>query len=758
MAATEQVPMSAFDKEAMPYAKMEANLEKFRARWNKPMGLAEKIIYSHLEDVNQEVEKGKSYLYLRPDRVAMQDATAQMAVLQFMSGGIPKVAVPTSIHADHLINALDKGAEADLAAAKETNAEIYKFLENAAAKYGMGFWGPGSGIIHQIVLENYAFPGGFIIGTDSHTPNAGGLGMIAVGVGGADAVDVMADLPLELRAPKIMGVKLTGTLNPWAAPKDVILELLGRITVAGGTGYIVEYFGSGVESLSCTGAATICNMGAEIGATCSIFPFTKRQDEYLRATGRAAIADLAAKHAKLLSADEVADPSTLYDTVLEIDLSTLAPHLNGPHTPDRATIVGEPMTQAAAANNWPLDVLVCLIGSCTNSSYEDLSRAAEVCKQALAAGITKTKAKFFISPGSEQTRATIEKDGIAEAFRAVGGIILSNACGPCIGQWKRTDTPKGVRNTIVHSYNRNFIARNDANPETQAFIGSPELVTAIAFAGRLNFDPRKDMIDGKLLLKAPVGAALPPTGYDKGADVYQAPATDPSTVQIIFDPKSERLAPLEPFAAWDGKDLVDLPMLIKVRGKCTTDHISPAGVWLKYRGHLDNISNNMFLTAVNDANGKPDLVKSQLTGEFGPIAKVARAYKAAGVQWVVIGENNYGEGSSREFAALEPRHLNGIVIIAKSFARIHESNLKKQGLLPFTFADPADYTKISSDDRLSFLNLAAQLVPGKQVEMLVKPASGEAPFTVRLNHSMNDVQISWFRAGSALNELAKKGK
>jgi len=707
------------------------------------------------------VEKGKSYLYLRPDRVAMQDATAQMAILQFMSSGMPRVAVPTSVHTDHLIDALDKGAEQDLAEAVKLNREVYNFLSHAAAKYGMGYWRPGAGIIHQIVLENYAFPGGMMIGTDSHTPNAGGLGMIAVGIGGADAVDVMANLPLELKCPKILGVKLTGSLGPWVTPKDVIMHLTHKLTVSGGTGYIVEYFGPGVESISCTGMATICNMGAEVGATCSIFPYNKRHDEFLRATGRADIADLALKFKDLLRADSE-DPA-IYDKVVEINLSELEPVINGPATPDRSTPIGPAMTKAAQENNWPLDLRVTLIGSCTNSSYEDLSRAAEVCRQALAHGM-KTKTIFYISPGSEQVRATIERDGIADAFRAVGGMLLSNSCGPCIGQWKRTDIdPKSkTRNSIIHSYNRNFVARADGNPETLSFISSPEFVTALAFAGRLDFDPRNmDLIgaDGKpWRLVPPVGSPLPVGNtYDQGRDVYQPPAADPSTVEVTFEPSSERLQPLAPFSAWDGRDFANVPILIKIRGKTTTDHISPAGPWLKFRGHLDNISNNLLLTAISDANGKPNLVKNQLTGEWGPVAATARAYKAAGLRWVIIGDTNYGEGSSREQAALEPRHLGACAIITRSFARIHESNLKKQGLLALTFANPADYDRISADDRVSLLHLD-QLAPGKQVMLTVHPASGAPAFEIPLNHTMNQAQIDWFRAGSALNQLAAKCK
>jgi len=755
-----KVPMSNYDPEAyIDYDKMLARLAEFRKKWTKPMTYAEKILYGHLQDPTQEVEKQKSYLYLNPDRVAMQDATAQMAILQFMSSGIPRVAVPTTVHADHLIAAQDQGGDKDLESACETNKEVYDFLRAAAQEYHMGFWGPGSGIIHQLVFENYAFPGGMMIGTDSHTPNAGGMGMIAVGIGGADAVDVMAGLPLELKAPKIIGVHVTGKMDPWVSPKDVILWVCGQLTVSGGTGCIIEYYGPGVEEISCTGQATICNMGAEVGATCSIFPYNKRQDEFLRATGRKDIADLALRYKDTLLC---ADKDCVYDKVLELNLSELAPHINGPASPDRATQLPD-MAAHLAKGGWVDELLVCLIGSCTNSSYEDLSRAADICRQAAAHG-TKIKTKFYISPGSEQIRATIERDGIADVFRSVGGVILANACGPCIGQWKRKDIDptSGFKNSILHTYNRNFVARADGNKETHAFIGSPAIVTALAFGGRLTFDPRKDELEAadgtKYLLKAPVGRALPEGDtYAKGRDVYLAPPADGKDVVVPFKEGSERLAPLQPFPAWDGKDVIDAPILIKIRGKCTTDHISQAGKWLRFRGHLDNISNNLFLTAVNDANEKQDCVKNQLTGEFGPVAATARAYKAAGLKWVVIGDSNYGEGSSREHAALEPRHLGGVAIITRNIARIHESNLKKQGVLALTFADPADYDRISGDDRVSLIGLT-ELKEGSRVTLHVKPASGAAEFDVPLNHTLNQAQIEWFRAGSALNMLAAAQK
>eukprot|EP00727_Mastigamoeba_balamuthi_P008915 m51a1_g4646 putative aconitate mitochondrial-like (755) ;mRNA; r:4031-6848 len=748
------VPISHYEQGTpLPHEKLLANLREFRKRWDKPLTYAEKQIYSHLEDPHQEVVRGSSYLYLRPDRVAMQDATAQMAILQFMSSGMNKTAVPSTVHCDHLIQAQD-GAEPDMANALKTNAEVYQFLHSAAAKYGMGFWRPGSGIIHQIVLENYAFPGGMIIGTDSHTPNAGGLGMIAVGIGGADAVDVMAGLPLELKAPKIMGVKLTGRLGEWVSAKDVILHIAGKLTTEGGTGYVLEYFGEGVQSLSCTGQASICNMGAEIGATCSVFPYNARMDEYLRATGREAVAQhLRAYAAELLAADAGCEAS--YDKVIEIDLSALRPLVNGPATPDRSTPLAE-LGAFVRAQGWPTELRVGLIGSCTNSSYEDLSRAVEVCRQALAKGL-RMKSKFYITPGSEQVRATMERDGFTEVLRQVGGVLLANACGPCIGQWKRGDIQKGDVNMILHSYNRNFVARADGNPQTHALIGSPEVVTALALAGTLDFDPSRDELtaaDGsKFRLRAPQGTPLPVHGYAQGADVYEGPAADPSAVAVVFDAKSERLAPLQPFARWDGKDFVDCPVLIKIKGKCTTDHISQAGPWLKFRGHIDNISNNLLMGAINAENGTANAVKNQLTGEVDKVSTVARAYKAARLPWVVVGESNYGEGSSREHAALEPRHLGGCAIIVKSFARIHESNLKKQGLLALTFADPKDYDRIHGDDRVSLLDIAG-LAPGKPVVARVKPAAGEA-FEIQLRHTMNEAQIQWFRAGSALNELAK---
>ena len=693
----------------------------------------------------------------------MQDATAQMAMLQFISSGLPQTAVPSTIHCDHLIEGTTSpqpdrenscGADADLKHANSNNREVYNFLATAGAKYGVGFWKPGSGIIHQIVLENYAFPGGMMIGTDSHTPNAGGLGMCAVGVGGADAVDVMAGLPWELKAPKVIGVRLTGKLSKWTSPKDVILKVAGILTVKGGTGAIVEYFGPGVDAMSCTGMATICNMGAEIGATTSMFPYNARMRDYLVATGREGIAALADEFAPNLRADEGAQ----YDQLIEIDLSTLEPHVNGPFTPDLAHPLSK-FADALRANGWPTELKAGLIGSCTNSSYEDMQRAASVARQALAAGI-KSKVPFAISPGSEQIRATIARDGLMEVFEKVGGTVLANACGPCIGQWKRTDVAKGEANSIITSFNRNFAARNDSNPATHAFVASPEIVTAFAIAGDLTFNPEKDALvgaDGKeLRLESPYGDELPAKGFDPGADTYQAPppAGERAGVKVDVDPASNRLQLLAPFNAWDGKDIADAAILIKVKGKCTTDHISMAGPWLKFRGHLDNISNNMLIGAVNSANDKVNSVVNVVTGAEDAVPATARAYKAAGVRWVVVGDENYGEGSSREHAALEPRHLGGVAVIVKSFARIHETNLKKQGMLPLTFADPADYDKIAPTDRISILGLTS-LAPGKQLTLQGKRADGST-YSFPLNHTFNENQIQWFKAGSALNAMAQK--
>ncbi|XP_043598473.1 aconitate hydratase, mitochondrial-like [Bombus pyrosoma] len=749
--AANKVAMSKFDKDTyLPYDKLEEKLKVVKKRLTRPLTLSEKVLYSHLDEPDkQEIVRGTSYLRLRPDRVAMQDATAQMAMLQFISSGLPKVAVPSTIHCDHLIEA-QMGGEKDLKRAKDINKEVYNFLKTAGAKYGVGFWNPGSGIIHQIILENYAFPGLLMIGTDSHTPNGGGLGCLCIGVGGADAVDVMANIPWELKCPKVIGVKLTGTLKGWTSPKDIILKVAGILTVKGGTGAIVEYFGPGVDNISCTGMATICNMGAEIGATTSIFPYNYRMQDYLKATGRADIAAAADMHKKSLL---TADPNAKYDQLIELDLSTLEPHVNGPFTPDLAHPISK-LGDAAKKNGWPNEIKVGLIGSCTNSSYEDMGRCANIAKQALDHGL-KAKSAFNVTPGSEQIRATIERDGIADILRNFGGTVLANACGPCIGQWDRQDIKKGDKNTIVTSYNRNFTGRNDANPATHAFVTSPELVTALSIAGRLDFNPVTDKLKGKdgkeFLLKDPFGDELPSRGFDAGMETYDAPPVDGSSVKVDVSPTSERLQLLEPFDKWDGKDLTDMTILIKVKGKCTTDHISAAGPWLKYRGHLDNISNNMFIGAVNAENSEMNKVKNQLNGEWGKVPDVARHYKKNNVKWVAVGDENYGEGSSREHAALEPRHLGGRAIIVKSFARIHETNLKKQGLLPLTFANPSDYDKIQPTDKISLLGLN-DLAPGKPVKAEIKHKDGKVD-AITLNHTMNEQQISWFKAGSALNRM-----
>lgn len=730
------------------YAAIDDRLNAVRKHLNRPLTLSEKVLYGHLDDPEQAPVRGESFLKLRPERVALQDATAQMTVIQFMASSRPRVAVPCTIHCDHLI-AAEEGADQDMVRANEQHKEVYDFLSSAAKKYGMGFWKPGSGIIHQIILENYAFPGMLMIGTDSHTPNAGGLGACAIGVGGADAVDVLVGLPWELKAPKVIGVKLTGRLQEWASPKDVILKVAGILTVKGGTGAIVEYFGEGVESLSCTGMGTICNMGAEIGATTSMFPYNDRMATYLKATNRASVASLADSFKEHLKADE----NAVYDQLVEINLSELEAHVNGPFSPDLAHPLSK-FKEEVAKNGWPSELSAALIGSCTNSSYEDMTRAASVAKQANEHGL-KSKSIFNITPGSEQVRATISRDGILDTFTEAGGVVLANACGPCIGQWNRSDVPKGIPNSIITSFNRNFSQRNDGNPQTHAFVASPEIVTAMSFAGSLEFNPAEDMLKGpngvEFKLTAPTGEELPAKGFDPGLDTFQPPVDDGSSIEVAISPSSQRLALLEPFAPWDGKDYEDMPILIKARGKCTTDHISMAGPWLKYRGHLDNISNNMFIGAVNDENGDINNVRNVVTGEYGSVPDTARAYKAEGIRWVVIGDDNYGEGSSREHAALEPRHLGGVAIIVKSFARIHETNLKKQGLLPLTFVDPTDYDKVSSDDRISIIGLS-ELAPGKTVTMKVKKKEGTT-VDIFLNHSLNNEQIEWFKAGSALNKI-----
>ncbi|KAG8959658.1 Aconitate hydratase mitochondrial [Tulasnella sp. 419] len=750
-----KVPMSPLEKgNYINYQRIEDNLQVVRSRLNRPLTLSEKILYGHLDDPHhQDITRGTSYLKLRPDRVACQDATAQMAILQFMSAGMPTTAVPTTVHCDHLIEAQVGGVK-DLARAIDINREVYDFLATATAKYGIGFWKPGSGIIHQIILENYAFPGGLMIGTDSHTPNAGGLGMIACGVGGADAVDVMADLPWELKCPKVIGVNLTGQISGWTTPKDVILKVAGILTVKGGTGAIVEYKGPGVESLSCTGMATICNMGAEIGATTSMFPFNSRMTDYLNVTKRGDIAKYAQQFQHNLRADEGAE----YDQHIEINLSELEPHINGPFTPDLATPISK-FAEAVKTNNWPQELKVALIGSCTNSSYEDMSRSASIAKEAASHGLN-VKSKFTITPGSEQVRATIARDGQIGVFEDVGGLVLANACGPCIGQWDRRDVKKGEVNSIITSYNRNFTGRNDANPATHAFVASPDIVTAMAFAGDLTFNPLTDTLtgsDGKpFKFSDPSGHELPPRGYDPGEDTFQPPPEDRASVSVAVDPKSDRLQLLQPFKPWNGKEPKDLPILIKVHGKCTTDHISAGGPWLKYRGHLQNISQNCLIGAINSANMEANKVQNQVTGEWGGVPQTAAYYRDHGIKWVVIGDHNYGEGSSREHAALEPRYLGGLAIIVRSFARIHETNLKKQGMLALTFADPADYDKIKPDDRVDIKGLES-FAPGKNLTLAVKHVDGSVD-EISLAHSFNEGQIEWFKAGSALNLMAAKAK
>ncbi len=742
------------------YSEFADKLEKAREVVNRPLTYAEKILYTHLWDKStKELSGGKDYSELSPDRVAMQDATAQMALLQFMSAGRATTAVPSTVHCDHLIQA-QVGAKEDLSRATDENKEVYDFLESTSRKYGIGFWKPGAGIIHQVVLENYAFPGGMMIGTDSHTPNAGGLGMIAIGVGGADAVDVMAGMPWELKWPKLIGVKLTGKMSGWTSAKDVILKLAGILTVKGGTGAIVEYFGEGTNSISCTGKGTICNMGAEIGATTSLFPFDERMSSYLRITDRADVASLAEGNADNLKADKdvFENPEKYYDEVIEINLSELEPHLNGPFTPDKAWPISK-MKEAVKENDFPDKVSVALIGSCTNSSYEDIDRAASIAKQALAKGL-KAKSQYTITPGSEQVRATIERDGLLHTLTEVGGVTLANACGPCIGMWKRMDNKTDEKNTIVTSFNRNFAKRNDGNPKTLAFVASPEITTALAIAGSLSFNPMTDTLVNEkgeeVKLDPPTGEELPPKGFDKGEEGFVPPAKDGSSVEVIVKDDSERLQLLTPFKPWDGNDFVDFPLLLKAKGKCTTDHISMAGPWLRFRGHLDNISNNMFIGAINAFTGDPGKVKNTFTGETKSVPEVAREYKAKGVNWIVVGDENYGEGSSREHAAMEPRFLGGRAIIVKSFARIHETNLKKQGMLPLTFVNPADYDKIQEDDKLSIIGIT-ELSPEKQLKLVIKHKDGSTDEAM-LNQTMNKAQIEWFKAGSALNLIAKMNK
>jgi len=740
------------------YDTSRQRLEIVRARLGRPLTLAEKVLFGHLADPGGEtLDPGKAYIQLQPDRVAMQDATAQMALLQFMLSSRDTTSVPSTVHCDHLILARS-GAEEDVEAAIDLNREVYDFLQSTSARYGIGFWKPGSGIIHQVVLENYAFPGGMMIGTDSHTPNAGGLGMVAVGVGGADAVDVMAGFNWEVLQPEIVGIHLKGSLHGWAAPKDVILKLLGILTVKGGTNRIIEYFGPGVESISATGKATITNMGAELGATTSIFPYDRRMKTYLDATNRARIAALAEANSDLLTADpEVdADPDTYYAKVVDFDLDTLEPHIVGPHTPDLARPVSQ-MAADVVANGYPDRLTAGLIGSCTNSSYEDITRAADVATQALRHG-AKAKTTLWVTPGSEQIEATIERDGQMKTLSDLGATVLANACGPCIGQWKRGDISDGEVNSIISSFNRNFAKRNDGNPHTNSFISSPEIVVAYSLAGRLSFNPMTDTVDGEdgpFMLDPPQPAPeIPPDGFIFKADGFLAPPDDRATIEINVRDDSQRLQLLAPFSRWDGADYEGLAVLMKARGKCTTDHISQAGPWLRFRGHIDNISDNLFLGAVNSFADDPGVGIDVETGEARPLPELARSYKERGIRWVAVGDENFGEGSSREHAAMEPRHLGGVAVITRSFARIHETNLKKQGMLPLTFADPADYEKIRVDDRISIVGLAG-LEPGVRLTAVVNHADGTED-RIQLDHSLNEEQLEWFKAGSALNVLRRK--
>ncbi len=754
MAVTASTPIDLINS---VYERLGQRVEGGRSQMGRPLTYAEKVLVNHLRDPRQALERGKSYTDLDPDRVAMQDATAQMALLQFMTAGLPQVAVPATVHCDHLIQAREDG-KVDLLAALETNHEVYDFLESVSARYGVGFWKPGSGIIHQVVLEQYAFPGGMMIGTDSHTPNAGGLGMVAIGVGGADAVDVMTGYPFNVRWPKLIGVHLTGELNGWSAPKDIILKVAEVLTVRGGTGAIVEYFGPGATSISCTGKATICNMGAEIGATTSIFAYDDAMARYLTATGRAEVAEAARGVAQHLRADDevLADPGSYFDQVIEIDLSTLEPLINGPHTPDRARRVSD-LGAEARAEGWPTEISAALVGSCTNSSYEDITRAASIARQAAAAGLT-CQTELMVTPGSEQVRATIERDGLLADFERIGAVVLANACGPCIGQWARSDVHEGDANTIVTSYNRNFPKRNDGFASTLAFVTSPETVVALALAGTVDFNPLTDTLtnaDGQAVqLEVPVGEELPAQGFTPGESGFIAPPTDGSGVEVVVSPTSDRLQLLEAFPAWDGQDFIDLPVLVKAQGKCTTDHISAAGSWLKYRGHLENISGNLFLGAVNAYTGEAGVGLDVLDGQRKPYPEIAKHYHEAGQGWVAVGDENYGEGSSREHAAMEPRFRNAKAVVCRSFARIAETNLKKQGVLPLWFTDPATYDEIGEQDRISLLGLA-DLAPDQPVQGEIhKPDGTVVPFTA--THTMNDEQIAWFRAGGALNIIRQR--
>ena len=746
----------AFDIEMIKevYKNLPAKVEAARKLVGRPLTLTEKILYSHLhkDQQSENFTRGKSYVDFAPDRVAMQDATAQMALLQFMQSGRPKVAVPSTVHCDHLITAKN-GAGEDLAFAKSESKEVFDFLGSVSNKYGIGFWKPGAGIIHQVVLENYAFPGGMMIGTDSHTVNAGGLGMIAIGVGGADACDVMAGLAWELKMPKLIGIKLTGKLNGWTAPKDVILKVAGILTVKGGTDAVVEYFGEGATSMSCTGKGTICNMGAEIGATTSTFGYDESMARYLKATGRADVAELAnaVKEHLTADADVYANPEKYFDQVIEINLSELEPHVNGPFTPDLATPISQ-LKDAAIKNGWPLKISVGLLGSCTNSSYEDISRAVSLAKQVSSKNL-KSKAEYLINPGSEQIRYTIKRDGFLDVFDQIGAKVFTNACGPCIGMWDRMGAEKQEKNTIIHSFNRNFAKRADGNPNTYAFVASPEIVTAMAIAGDLTFNPLTDYLTNEkgeqVKLDPPSGDELPTKGFAVEDAGYQAPAADGSKVSVAVSPTSDRLQLLGPFAAWEGIDIKGLKLLIKAKGKCTTDHISMAGPWLKFRGHLDNISNNMLIGAVNFFNEKTDNVKNQLTGAYEGVPKVQRQYKAKGIGSIVVGDENYGEGSSREHAAMEPRHLGVRAVLVKSFARIHETNLKKQGMLALTFADKADYEKIKEDDTIDIIGLTS-FTPGTPLTLVFTHADGSKD-EIKANHTYNEQQIEWFKAGGALN-------
>ena len=738
------------------YDKLEQNLTKYRDIVGRPLTLTEKILSGHFHNISDHaLEGGKDYVFLKPDRVALQDVTGQMVMLQFMQAGLSQAALPTTVHCDHLIRAEVQG-DVDMKVSLDENSEVFKFLQSAAAKYGCGFWKPGAGIIHQVVLENYAFPGGLMIGTDSHTPNAGGLGMVAIGVGGLDAAETMAGMPWELLYPKRIGVKLTGELNGWTAPKDIILKVAEQLTVSGGTNAIVEYFGPGTKSISCTGKATICNMGAEIGATCSLFPYDSRMETYLTYTNRKDIAELANQHNELLVADREVEqnPEQFFDKVIEINLSELEPHIVGPHTPDLARTISD-MAQDVKSNDYVDPISVALIGSCTNSSYEDMSRAASLARQAKEKGI-KAKIPLLVTPGSEQIRGTIERDGQMDSLKDIGATVLANACGPCIGQWNRPELEENEKNTIVTTFNRNFPGRNDGHRSTLNFIGSPEMIIALALGGRLSFNPMRDELtaaDGtKFKLDPPKPAPeVPKEGFMRPEGIFVAPPEDSSGLEVIIDPQSKRLQRLEPFQKWDGNDFENIPIMVKAKGKCTTDHISPAGAWLSLRGHLDNLSDNMLLGAVNAFSDDVGKGKNSLTGQTESFSQIARQYKEKNIRWVIIGDNNYGEGSSREHAAMTPRYLGCAAVITKSLARIHETNLKKQGILALTFSSPSDYDKILEDDKISLVNLHT-LEPSKQVKCVLSHSDGQSE-EILLNHSYNKSQIEWFKAGSALNVL-----